>query len=83
VLFLQTTYLRERLNVAAHVVAVSNSRQMVLSSTPLQGTDWQAALAKVGTSIAAAYEMIMVRVKLLATAESENTAAGCMSCSLS
>jgi hypothetical protein len=29
------------------VVAVSNSRKMLLSDTPLQGTDWQAALAEV------------------------------------
>lgn len=56
-LFLQTKYLRERLNVAAHVVAVSNSRQMLLSSTPLQGTDWQAALAKVGAGSAAAHSL--------------------------
>lgn len=42
----QTTYLREKLNVAAHVVAVSNSRRMLLSNMPLQGTDWQAALAE-------------------------------------
>lgn len=33
--------------MAAHVVAVSNSRRMLLSNTPLQGTDWQAALAEV------------------------------------
>jgi hypothetical protein len=52
---LQTNYLRERLNVAAHVVAVSNSRQMLLSSTPLQGTDWQAELAKVDASVVAAH----------------------------
>ena len=44
---MQTTYLREQLNVVAHVVAVSNSRKMVLSQVPLQDADWQAALAEV------------------------------------
>lgn len=46
----QTAYLRNKLNVVAHVVAISNSRKMVLSQAPLQGSDWQAALANVSAA---------------------------------
>jgi homoserine dehydrogenase len=42
--FLQTPYLLEQLRVDVRVVAVSNSRKMLLSNSALQGTEWRAAL---------------------------------------
>lgn len=42
---LQTSFLLEQLRVDVQVVAISNSRSMLLSRSPLQGTDWQAALS--------------------------------------
>jgi hypothetical protein len=41
---LQTPYLLEQLRVYVRVVAVSNSRKMLLSNSALQGTEWRAAL---------------------------------------
>lgn len=43
-LCLQTPYLLEQLRVDVRVVAVSNSRRMLLSGSALQGTEWRAAL---------------------------------------
>ncbi|KAF6264207.1 homoserine dehydrogenase [Scenedesmus sp. NREL 46B-D3] len=40
----QTPYLLEQLRVDVRVVAVSNSRKMLLSSSALQGTEWRTAL---------------------------------------
>uniref|UniRef100_A0A383VBT6 Homoserine dehydrogenase n=1 Tax=Tetradesmus obliquus TaxID=3088 RepID=A0A383VBT6_TETOB len=40
----QTPYLLEQLRVDVRVVAVSNSRRMLLSGSALQGTEWRAAL---------------------------------------
>eukprot|EP00878_Enallax_costatus_P043901 GHUV01052005.1.p1 GENE.GHUV01052005.1~~GHUV01052005.1.p1 ORF type:complete len:234 (+),score=43.74 GHUV01052005.1:95-796(+) len=44
----QTPFLLEQLKVDVRVVAVSNSRQMLLSNTPVQGTAWREALAAEG-----------------------------------
>lgn len=43
----QAAFLQQQLHVRVEVVAISNSRRMVLSGSGLQGTDWQAALAQV------------------------------------
>jgi len=42
---LQTTFLLDQFRVNVEVVAISNSRKMLLSTAPLQGTAWQDALA--------------------------------------
>jgi hypothetical protein len=42
---LQTTFLLDQFRVNVEVVAISNSRKMLLSTAPLQGTNWQDALA--------------------------------------